>query len=557
MDTSNNQMDEISIDQIMEQLEQLSQQNEQLVNMSQELQNQINSNIAMQRNLQSQLRKMQMAGVKNRITEKMTNFKNGVVNRVNQAKTKVGNFKQNQIENLKGYERKIELAKQNMIEQIELLKQKREQRKIEKEADRLQEQERQERLEQRKEDFKAALREQDRKKLLAFKDGVVQKVSSAKSKAGRVMKEKVIEAIAKAGNLDLKFKNALLKGEIGLEEMRTNILEKYEAAKGQGNEFTQEVIGLFRKYMDTRRMKRADRLQEQERQEQLKQRKEDFKAALREQDRKKLLAFKDGVVQKVSSAKSKVGRVMKDKVIEAMAKAGNLDLKFKNALLRGSIEFESSKRDILAQYEQEKIRGVDFSKAVLDKFRKYKEQVRKYQAEIKQGIDDKKQEWEDERNQELGDRLQEQVHQEYLEQRKEDFKAALREQDREKLTAFKKDVVQKVSSVKGKAGKFAKGTIDKFVIKGKNLGSQAQGVLDKLAGIVKGKATQVKSTVSEKVDSYKEMLDELAHDHEIAKAKERERLQQEYDQLMAIYTELNGPDNENTLESQALGGKTL
>lgn len=308
MDTSNNQMDEISIDQIMEQLEQLSQQNEQLVNMSQELQNQINSNIAMQRNLQSQLRKMQMAGVKNRITEKMTNFKNGVVNRVNQAKTKVGNFKQNQIENLKGYELKIELAKQNMIEQIELLKQKREQRKIEKEADRLQEQERQERLEPRK---------------------------------------------------------------------------------------------------------------------------EDFKAALREQDRKKLLAFKDGVVQKVSSAKSKVGRVMKDKVIEAMAKAGNLDLKFKNALLRGSIEFESSKRDILAQYEQAKIRGVDFSKAVLDKFRKYKEQVRKYQAEIKQGIDDKKQEWEDERNQELGDRLQEQVHQEYLEQRKEDFKAALREQDRE------------------------------------------------------------------------------------------------------------------------------
>ena len=131
-------------------------------------------------------------------------------------------------------------------------------------ADILEEKERREITAQAKEDFIAAIKEQEREerreKIANFKAGAKQKVSSAKAKVATVAHEKVVAAMATLGNWDLKFKNAVLRGEIGFETVKQELIGLYEDGKAKGQEFTQDLLTKYREFQEQRKQAKADKM---------------------------------------------------------------------------------------------------------------------------------------------------------------------------------------------------------------------------------------------------------------------------------------------------------
>jgi len=171
-------------------------------------------------------------------------------------------------------------------------------------AEALEEQARRERTKEHAEAMKEILKEQAREqrqeRIMNFKNGVAQKVASAKAKLGSVKTAALEKLMVTKNNFDLKLQNGLAKAKLGGMVVAGVALESANFVKN----YTSEQIASFRawKYEQerAREEKRAEKeaemnrmqaeaLEEQARRERTKEHAEAMKEILREQDRKALL----------------------------------------------------------------------------------------------------------------------------------------------------------------------------------------------------------------------------------------------------------------------------
>ena len=302
--------------------------------------------------------------------------------------------------------------------------------------------------------MREALREHDkqerRARLVAFKDGVIAKVSSARGKLGS-LGTSLLEKL-RPSNLDVKFRDFVETVEIkGLElaskgknaviEARDKIVD-FAASKAADYYLEQEEKAKAKAEEDRIREEEARR--EEAIEANTREHEIGMREALREHDkqerRARLVAFKDGVIAKVSSARGKLGS-LGTSLLEKL-RPSNLDVKFRDFVetveIKG-LELASKGKNAVIE-ARDKI--VDFAASKAADY--YLEQEEKAKAKA-----------EEDRIREEEARREEAIEANTREH-EIGMREALREHDKQerraRLVAFKAGVVEKTDSFKSKLG---------------------------------------------------------------------------------------------------------
>ena len=215
-------------------------------------------------------------------------------------------------------------------------------------------------------------------RVLKFKNGVKQKTSSLKSKIGKV-KNSFLRTLS-GKNIDVKLRDAFDKvGIVGLTALGSG-LTMVNRGKERITDFTSSQIAKLAEYRLRRQEEAEIRARDREHTRVLEAEARRIKNQEREE---RVLKFKNGVKQKTSSLKSKIGKV-KNSFLRTLS-GKNIDVKLRDAFDKVGIVGLTALGSGLTMVNRGKERITDFTSSQIAKLAEYRLR-RQEEAEIRANI---------------------------------------------------------------------------------------------------------------------------------------------------------------------------
>ncbi len=215
-------------------------------------------------------------------------------------------------------------------------------------------------------------------RVLKFKNGVKQKTSSLKSKIGKV-KNSFLRTLS-GKNIDVKLRDAFDKvGIVGLTVLGSG-LTMVNRGKERITDFTSSQIAKLAEYRLRRQEEAEIRARDREHTRVLEAEARRIKNQEREE---RVLKFKNGVKQKTSSLKSKIGKV-KNSFLRTLS-GKNIDVKLRDAFDKVGIVGLTVLGSGLTMVNRGKERITDFTSSQIAKLAEYRLR-RQEEAEIRANI---------------------------------------------------------------------------------------------------------------------------------------------------------------------------
>ena len=215
-------------------------------------------------------------------------------------------------------------------------------------------------------------------RVLKFKNGVKQKTSSLKSKIGKV-KNSFLRTLS-SKNIDVKLRDAFDKiGIVGLTALGSG-LTMVNRGKERITDFTSSQIAKLAEYRLRRQEEAEIRARDREHTRVLEAEARRIKNQEREE---RVLKFKNGVKQKTSSLKSKIGKV-KNSFLRTLS-SKNIDVKLRDAFDKIGIVGLTALGSGLTMVNRGKERITDFTSSQIAKLAEYRLR-RQEEAEIRANI---------------------------------------------------------------------------------------------------------------------------------------------------------------------------
>ena len=215
-------------------------------------------------------------------------------------------------------------------------------------------------------------------RVLKFKNGVKQKTSSLKSKIGKV-KNSFLRTLS-GKNIDVKLRDAFDKvGIAGLTVLGSG-LTMVNRGKERITDFTSSQIAKLAEYRLRRQEEAEIRARDREHTRVLEAEARRIKNQEREE---RVLKFKNGVKQKTSSLKSKIGKV-KNSFLRTLS-GKNIDVKLRDAFDKVGIAGLTVLGSGLTMVNRGKERITDFTSSQIAKLAEYRLR-RQEEAEIRANI---------------------------------------------------------------------------------------------------------------------------------------------------------------------------
>ena len=215
-------------------------------------------------------------------------------------------------------------------------------------------------------------------RVLKFKNGVKQKTSSLKSKIGKV-KNSFLRTLS-SKNIDVKLRDAFDKvGIVGLTVLGSG-LTMVNRGKERITDFTSSQIAKLAEYRLRRQEEAEIRARDREHTRVLEAEARRIKNQEREE---RVLKFKNGVKQKTSSLKSKIGKV-KNSFLRTLS-SKNIDVKLRDAFDKVGIVGLTVLGSGLTMVNRGKERITDFTSSQIAKLAEYRLR-RQEEAEIRANI---------------------------------------------------------------------------------------------------------------------------------------------------------------------------
>ena len=215
-------------------------------------------------------------------------------------------------------------------------------------------------------------------RVLKFKNGVKQKTSSLKSRIGKV-KNSFLRTLS-SKNIDVKLRDAFDKvGIVGLTVLGSG-LTMVNRGKERITDFTSSQIAKLAEYRLRRQEEAEIRARDREHTRVLEAEARRIKNQEREE---RVLKFKNGVKQKTSSLKSRIGKV-KNSFLRTLS-SKNIDVKLRDAFDKVGIVGLTVLGSGLTMVNRGKERITDFTSSQIAKLAEYRLR-RQEEAEIRANI---------------------------------------------------------------------------------------------------------------------------------------------------------------------------
>ena len=215
-------------------------------------------------------------------------------------------------------------------------------------------------------------------RVLKFKNGVKQKTSSLKSRIGKV-KNSFLRTLS-SKNIDVKLRDAFDKiGIVGLTALGSG-LTMVNRGKERITDFTSSQIAKLAEYRLRRQEEAEIRARDREHTRVLEAEARRIKNQEREE---RVLKFKNGVKQKTSSLKSRIGKV-KNSFLRTLS-SKNIDVKLRDAFDKIGIVGLTALGSGLTMVNRGKERITDFTSSQIAKLAEYRLR-RQEEAEIRANI---------------------------------------------------------------------------------------------------------------------------------------------------------------------------
>ena len=215
-------------------------------------------------------------------------------------------------------------------------------------------------------------------RVLKFKNGVKQKTSSLKSRIGKV-KNSFLRTLS-SKNIDVKLRDAFDKiGIVGLTALGSG-LTMVNRGKERITDFTSGQIAKLAEYRLRRQEEAEIRARDREHTRVLEAEARRIKNQEREE---RVLKFKNGVKQKTSSLKSRIGKV-KNSFLRTLS-SKNIDVKLRDAFDKIGIVGLTALGSGLTMVNRGKERITDFTSGQIAKLAEYRLR-RQEEAEIRANI---------------------------------------------------------------------------------------------------------------------------------------------------------------------------
>ena len=215
-------------------------------------------------------------------------------------------------------------------------------------------------------------------RVLKFKNGVKQKTSSLKSRIGKV-KNSFLRTLS-SKNIDVKLRDAFDKvGIVGLTVLGSG-LTMVNRGKERVTDFTSSQIAKLAEYRLRRQEEAEIRARDREHTRVLEAEARRIKNQEREE---RVLKFKNGVKQKTSSLKSRIGKV-KNSFLRTLS-SKNIDVKLRDAFDKVGIVGLTVLGSGLTMVNRGKERVTDFTSSQIAKLAEYRLR-RQEEAEIRANI---------------------------------------------------------------------------------------------------------------------------------------------------------------------------
>ena len=215
-------------------------------------------------------------------------------------------------------------------------------------------------------------------RVLKFKNGVKQKTSSLKSRIGKV-KNSFLRTLS-SKNIDVKLRDAFDKvGIVGLTALGSG-LTMVNRGKERITDFTSSQIAKLAEYRLRRQEEAEIRARDREHTRVLEAEARRIKNQEREE---RVLKFKNGVKQKTSSLKSRIGKV-KNSFLRTLS-SKNIDVKLRDAFDKVGIVGLTALGSGLTMVNRGKERITDFTSSQIAKLAEYRLR-RQEEAEIRANI---------------------------------------------------------------------------------------------------------------------------------------------------------------------------